>query len=83
VSYFLVLQTRHDNKASQAGASMAWVVLGLALLLLWQFLTVHYLRAGNWTALFLSGEDYPSHRTWLREPTNFPATATTVKCIAT
>jgi hypothetical protein len=57
VSYFLVLQTRHDNKASQAGVSMAWAVLALALLMLWQFLTVHYNRAGNWTALFLTGED--------------------------
>jgi energy-converting hydrogenase Eha subunit C len=36
---------------------MAWAVLALALLLLWQFLTVHYNRAGNWTALFLTGED--------------------------
>jgi hypothetical protein len=37
---------------------MAWAVLALALLLLWQFLTVHYNRAGNWTALFLTGEDF-------------------------
>jgi hypothetical protein len=58
MSYFLVLQTRHDNKASRAGVSMAWAVLALALFLLWQFLTVHYNRAGNWTALFLTGEEY-------------------------
>jgi hypothetical protein len=55
VSYFLVLQARHDNK-SQAAVSMAWAVLALALLLLWQFLTVHYNRGGNWTALFLTGK---------------------------
>jgi hypothetical protein len=58
VSYFLVLQTRHDNKAIHAGISMAWAVLALALFLLWQFLAVHYNRAGNWTALFLTGEEY-------------------------
>jgi hypothetical protein len=57
VSYFLVLQTRHQDKAGRAGVSMAWAVLALALLLLWQFLTVHYNRAGNWTALFLTGKN--------------------------
>ena len=36
---------------------MAWAVLALALSLLWQFLTVHYNRAGNWTALFLTGDN--------------------------
>jgi hypothetical protein len=55
MSYFLVLQTRADNRASQASVSIAWAVLALALLLLWQFLTVHYNRDGNWTALFLTG----------------------------
>ncbi len=59
VSYFLMLQTRHDHQANQPGVSIAWAVLALALLLLWQFLTVHYNRAGNWTALFLTGEDAP------------------------
>jgi energy-converting hydrogenase Eha subunit C len=57
VSYFLVLQTRRDPGVSQAGVSMAWAVLALGLLLLWQFLTVHYVRGGNWTALFLTGAD--------------------------
>jgi energy-converting hydrogenase Eha subunit C len=60
VSYFVVLRTVHDNKASRAGVSMAWAVLALALLLLWQFLTVHYNRGGNWTALFLTGERFPT-----------------------
>jgi hypothetical protein len=58
MSYFLVLQTRPDNRASQASVSIAWAVLALALLLLWQFLTVHYNRGGNWTALFLTGDKY-------------------------
>jgi hypothetical protein len=48
MSYFLVLQRRR--------VSMAWAVLALALFLLWQFLTVHYNRGANWTALFLTGE---------------------------
>ncbi len=30
----------------------------MALVLLWQFLTVHYNRGGNWTALFLIGADW-------------------------
>lgn len=34
---------------------MAWALLALILLLSWQFLTVHYNRRGNWTALFLTG----------------------------
>jgi hypothetical protein len=39
--------------------SAVWAVATVALLLLWQFLTVHYNRGGNWTALFLTGQDYP------------------------
>jgi hypothetical protein len=31
----------------------------MALLLAWQFLTVHYNRDGNWTALFLTGTGFP------------------------
>lgn len=58
MSYFLVLQTRPDNRASQASVSIAWAVLALALFLLWQFLTVHYNRGGNWNALFLTGDRY-------------------------
>jgi energy-converting hydrogenase Eha subunit C len=57
VSYFLVLQTGHDNKVIHPAISLAWAVLALALFLLWQFLTVHYNRAGNWTALFLTGQE--------------------------
>jgi hypothetical protein len=58
MSYFLVLQTRRDNVASQIRVSIAWAVLALVLLLLWQFLTVHYNRDGNWNALFLTGDSY-------------------------
>jgi hypothetical protein len=36
--------------------SLAWAVSAVALLLLWQFLTVHYNREGNWTALFCTGQ---------------------------
>jgi hypothetical protein len=36
--------------------SLAWAVLAMTLFLLWQFLTVHYNRGGNWTALFLTGQ---------------------------
>jgi hypothetical protein len=32
----------------------------MALLLLWQFLTIHYNRGGNWTALFLIGSNIPA-----------------------
>ncbi len=35
---------------------MAWAIAACALFLLWQFLTVHYNRGGNWTALFLTGK---------------------------
>lgn len=40
--------------------SAAWALAALAVLLLWQFLNVHYNRGGNWTALFLIGKDYPA-----------------------
>jgi hypothetical protein len=40
--------------------SVAWAVAALALFLLWQFLTVHYNRTGTWTALFLTGQDFPA-----------------------
>ena len=40
--------------------SLAWAALACALLLLWQFLNVHYNREDNWTALFLTGEAFPA-----------------------
>lgn len=36
----------------------AWAFATLALFLLWQVLTVHYNRGGNWTALFVTGQDW-------------------------
>ncbi len=36
----------------------AWAFAALALVLCWQSLTVHFNRAGNWTALFLTGQDF-------------------------
>ena len=42
--------------------SAAWAVAALALFLGWQFLTVHYNRGENWTALFLIGSDYSMPR---------------------
>lgn len=40
-----------------ARISVAWAVLACALVLFWQFLTVHYNRNGNWTALFCTGQN--------------------------
>src|ERR1700682_2177017 len=34
-----------------------WAALALALLLLWQYLTVRYNYQGNWTAAFCTGEN--------------------------
>lgn len=36
--------------------SFAWATLAAALLVFWQFVTVHYNRGGNWTALFCTGQ---------------------------
>jgi hypothetical protein len=59
-----MLRTSGHGKGQSRGerpiVSAAWAVAALALLLLWQFLTVHYNRAGNWTALFLTGQDAPT-----------------------
>ncbi len=38
---------------------MAWAVFACASVLVWQFLTIHYNRQGNWTALFCTGETKP------------------------
>jgi hypothetical protein len=37
--------------------SAKWALAVVALLLLWQLLNIHYNRADNWTALFLTGQD--------------------------
>ena len=58
MSYCQILHSGKNGAVHQPIASAVWAVAALALLLLWQFLTVHYNRAGNWTALFLTGEQY-------------------------
>ncbi len=54
-----MLYSRKNDVLKRPFVSAAWAVAALALLLLWQFLTVHYNRDGNWTALFLTGQKYP------------------------
>src|ERR1700678_4467831 len=58
MSYFQILNSRQNDAAARPAVSAAWAIAALALVLLWQFLTVRYNRAGNWTALFLIGQDY-------------------------
>jgi hypothetical protein len=58
MSYCQILHSGANNAVARPLVSAAWAVAALALLLLWQFLTVHYNRAGNWTALFLIGQTY-------------------------
>lgn len=58
MSYFVVLQTEREVGARQIQSSAAWAILALAFVLVWQFLTVHYNRGGNWNALFLTGDSY-------------------------
>lgn len=58
MSYCQVLHSGKNGTLHRPLVSAAWAGAALALLLLWQFLTVHYNRAGNWTALFLTGEQY-------------------------
>ncbi len=56
--YCRMLHSRQNDVAKRPIVSAAWAVAALAIVLLWQFLTVHYNRAGNWTALFLTGQDF-------------------------
>jgi hypothetical protein len=58
MSYCQILHSGPNNAVARPLVSAAWAGAALALLLLWQFLTVHYNRAGNWTALFLVGQTY-------------------------
>src|SRR2546422_8551934 len=44
-----------DQAKRKPRVSLAWALLAVALLTLWQFLTVHYNRHDNWTALFCTG----------------------------
>jgi hypothetical protein len=58
MSYFQMLRSAQNDALEPPAVSAAWAFAALALLLLWQFLTVHYNRSGNWTALFLTGRTY-------------------------
>lgn len=58
VSYCQKLRSRHNDVTNRPVVSAAWAGAAVALLLLWQFLMVHYNRGGNWTALFLIGQQY-------------------------
>lgn len=55
MSYCQVLRFGKQGPNGQALVCLAWAILALSLFLCWQFLTVHYNRGGNWTALFLTG----------------------------
>jgi hypothetical protein len=59
MSYCRLLHFWQNDAAKRPIVSVAWAVAALAIVLLWQFLTVHYNRTGNWTALFLTGQDFP------------------------
>jgi hypothetical protein len=56
--YFQILRFGESDVAHRPVASAAWALAALSLFLLWQILTVHYNRSGNWTSLFLTGQDY-------------------------
>jgi len=45
-----------DHAGGHATVSLAWALLAVALLVSWQFLTVHYNWQNNWTALFCTGD---------------------------
>jgi hypothetical protein len=56
MSYCPKLSSQQNDALWRRRVSVTWAVAALALSLLWQFLTVHYNRAGNWNALFLTGQ---------------------------
>ena len=49
----------HPLSPAPARVSFAWAVAACACVLVWQFLTIHYNRQGNWTALFCTGQTKP------------------------
>lgn len=53
--YCILPNLKADEAKSQLRVSLAWALLAVALPTLWQFLTVHYNRQDNWTALFCTG----------------------------
>jgi len=61
MSYCLMLHSgEHGASHLTPRGPAIWASAAVALLLVWQFLNVHYNRAGNWTALFLVGRDLPA-----------------------
>ena len=53
---YCVLSNLHsDQTRGKPAVALAWALLAVALLISWQFLTIHYNRQGNWTALFCTG----------------------------
>lgn len=55
VAYF-VLPSDLSQGPSAPRVSLAWATLAAALMVFWQFVTVHYNWDGNWTALFCTGQ---------------------------
>jgi hypothetical protein len=66
------LQSGEDSAAQRPIVSAAWAVAAMALFLLWQFLTIHYNRGGNWTALFQIGSNIPAPPELARGAYRFP-----------
>lgn len=74
VSYFLLPNLESNQPLAPARVSFAWAVLACSLVLLWQFLTVHYNRSGNWTALFCTGQNQPVPPELAAQTYRFPGT---------
>jgi hypothetical protein len=72
MSYCRILNSGRKGAASGRAVSAAWAVAAVAVFILWQALTVHYNRGGNWTALFLSGQDFPIPPDLARGTYRFP-----------
>lgn len=58
MSYCQMLRPGPHDAAKKPLLSAGWAMAALVIFLGWQFLTVHYNRGGNWTALYLTGQDY-------------------------
>jgi hypothetical protein len=56
MTYCVLPNLESDKPRDKRGVSLAWALLAVALLMSWQFCTVHYNWHGNWTALFCTGE---------------------------
>jgi hypothetical protein len=72
MSYCQMLRPTQTEGAERPLLPVAWAVAALALLLLWQFLTVRYNRAGNWTALFLTGQNFQTPPDLASKTYHFP-----------